>query len=93
MYASLKSIGAYAPSRILSNSDLEKMVDTSDEWIEKRTGIKERRIAASDEATSDLGVKAALIAIERAGISNEEIDLIIAQRSLQIIYVCLQRRV
>lgn len=77
MYASLKSIGAYAPSRILSNADLEKMVDTSDEWIEKRTGIKERRIAAEDEATSDLGVKAALIAISRAGIVKEDIDLII----------------
>lgn len=77
MYASLKSIGAYAPSRILSNADLEKMVDTSDEWIEKRTGIKERRIAAEDEATSDLGVKAAEVAIKRAGISKEEIDLII----------------
>ena len=77
MYASLKSIGAYAPSRILSNLDLEKMVDTSDEWIEKRTGIKERRIASSDEATSDLGVKAALKAIERAKIDKSEIDLII----------------
>lgn len=77
MYASLKSIGAYAPSRILSNADLEKMVETSDEWIEKRTGIKERRIAAEDESTSDLGVKAAEVAIFRAGISKEEIDLII----------------
>ncbi len=77
MYASLKSIGAYAPSRILSNADLEKMVETSDEWIEKRTGIKERRIASADESTSDLGVKAAEVAITRAGIENKEIDLII----------------
>ena len=77
MYASLKSIGAYAPSRILSNADLEKMVETSDEWIEKRTGIKERRIASDDESTSDLGVKAAEVAITRAGIEKEEIDLII----------------
>lgn len=77
MYASLKSIGAYVPSRILSNADLEKMVDTSDEWIEKRTGIKQRRIASAQEATSDLGVKAAEKAIERAGIAKEEIDLII----------------
>jgi len=77
VYASLKSIGAYAPSRILSNADLEKMVDTSDEWIEKRTGIKQRRIASEQEATSDLGVKAAEKAIERAGIAKEEIDLII----------------
>ncbi|DAB36387.1 MAG TPA: 3-oxoacyl-ACP synthase [Sulfurospirillum cavolei] len=77
MYASLKSIGAYVPSHILSNTDLEKMVDTSDEWIEKRTGIKQRRIASAQEATSDLGVKAAEKAIERAGIAKEEIDLII----------------
>lgn len=77
MYASLKSIGAYAPSRILSNADLEKMVETSDEWIEKRTGIKERRIASADESTSDLGVKAAEVAINRAGIEKKEIDLII----------------
>ncbi len=77
MYASLKSIGGYAPSHILTNHDLEKMVDTSDEWIQKRTGIQERRIAAADEATSDLGVKAALVAIDRAGIAKEEIDLII----------------
>jgi len=77
VYASLKSIGAYAPSRILSNLDLEKMVDTSDEWIEKRTGIKERRIASDEEATSDLGVKAAQIAIERSGLTTEDIDLVI----------------
>lgn len=77
MYASLKSIGAYVPSRILSNADLEKMVDTSDEWIEKRTGIKERRIASAEESTSDLGTKAAEIAIARSGIAKEEIDLII----------------
>ena len=73
----MKSIGSYAPTHILTNADLEKMVDTSDEWIEKRTGIKERRIAAEDEATSDLGVKAAIVAIERAGIAKDEIDLII----------------
>jgi 3-oxoacyl-[acyl-carrier-protein] synthase-3 len=77
VYASLKSIGAYVPSRILSNADLEKMVDTSDEWIEKRTGIKERRIASAEESTSDLGAKAAEIAIARSGIAKEEIDLII----------------
>ncbi|KFL34129.1 MULTISPECIES: beta-ketoacyl-ACP synthase III [unclassified Sulfurospirillum] len=88
MYASLKSIGGYAPSRILSNSDLEKMVETSDEWIEKRTGIKERRIAADDESTSDLGVKAALKAIERAGIEKDEIDLIICA-TLSPDYLCM----
>ncbi len=77
VYASMRSIGAYAPSRILSNSDLEKMVDTTDEWIVKRTGIKERRIAANDEYTSDMGVKAALQAIERSGLSANDIDLVI----------------
>jgi 3-oxoacyl-[acyl-carrier-protein] synthase-3 len=88
VYASLKSIGGYAPSRILSNLDLEKMVETSDEWIEKRTGIKERRIASAEEATSDLGVKAAEKAIERAGISKEEIDLIICA-TLSPDYFCM----
>ncbi|DAB32210.1 MAG TPA: 3-oxoacyl-ACP synthase, partial [Sulfurospirillum sp. UBA11407] len=77
MYAALKSIGSYVPSRVLSNFDLEKMVDTNNEWIVKRTGIKERRIASEDEATSDLGYKAALKAIARADIDKNEIDLII----------------
>lgn len=88
MYASLRSIGAYAPARVLSNADLEKMVDTSDEWIEKRTGIKERRIAAADETTSDLGVKAAEKAIERACIAKEDIDLIICA-TLSPDYLCM----
>jgi len=77
LYASFKSIGAYIPKKILTNQDLEKMVDTSDEWISKRTGIKERHIADSDEVTSDLGVKAAEIAIQRAGINKTEIDALI----------------
>jgi len=76
-YAALRSIGAYAPKKILSNSDLAEMVDTSDEWISKRTGIKERHIAAKDEATSDMGVKAATKAIQRSGIDKEDIDMII----------------
>lgn len=88
MYASLKSIGGYAPEKILSNADLEKMVDTTSEWIEKRTGIKERRIASNEQATSDLGVKAALIAIERAGIDKSEIDLIICA-TLSPDYFCM----
>ena len=77
VYASFSSIGAYAPQKILSNSDLETMVDTTDEWITKRTGIKERRIAADDEYTSDMGAKAAELAIERADINREDIDLVI----------------
>lgn len=74
--ASMLSIGAYAPTKVLTNADLEKMVDTSDEWIVRRTGIKERHIA-ENEVTSELGEKAALKAISRAGISKDEIDAII----------------
>ncbi|SFV60393.1 3-oxoacyl-[acyl-carrier-protein] synthase, KASIII [hydrothermal vent metagenome] len=77
IYASFRSIGAYVPERILSNADLEKMVDTTDEWIVKRTGIKERHIAAQNEVTSDMGAKAAQLAIDRADIGKEEIDLVL----------------
>lgn len=74
--ASMLSIGAYAPPKILTNKDLEKLVDTSDEWILKRTGIKERRIA-ENEVTSELGAKAAEQAILRAEIDKDKIDAII----------------
>ncbi|BCD59736.1 MULTISPECIES: beta-ketoacyl-ACP synthase III [unclassified Nitratiruptor] len=77
MYAALKSIGAYVPKNILTNQDLEKMVETSDEWITKRTGIKTRHIADKKESTSDLGVQAAKLAIERAGIDKNDLDMII----------------
>jgi 3-oxoacyl-[acyl-carrier-protein] synthase-3 len=77
MYAAFRSIGAYVPERILSNEDLTKMVDTTDEWITKRTGIKERRIAAKNETTSDMAVKAAEKAIERSGLKKSEIDMIV----------------
>jgi 3-oxoacyl-[acyl-carrier-protein] synthase-3 len=73
----ITGVGSYVPGRVLSNADLEKMVDTSDEWITSRTGIKERRIAGPEEFTSDLATKAALQAIQRAGITPEQIDLII----------------
>ena len=76
-YAALRSIGAYAPKNILTNEDLSKMVDTTDDWITKRTGIKERRIADKDEHTSDIGFKAGKLAIERSGIAKEDIDMII----------------
>ncbi|MGD9970533.1 MAG: beta-ketoacyl-ACP synthase III [Sulfuricurvum sp.] len=76
-YAAFRSIGAYVPSKVLSNSDLEKMVETSDEWITKRTGIKERHIAAENETTSDMGTNAAKIAIERSGIKLDDIDMLI----------------
>src|ERR1043165_9368446 len=74
---SIAGVGSYVPTRILTNADLEKMVSTSDEWITTRTGIKERHIAAKDEFTSDLGAKAALRAMARAGVTAEELDLII----------------
>lgn len=69
--------GSYVPERRLTNSDLEKMVDTSHEWIIARTGIEERRIAAPGEKTSDMATKAALRAMEAAGVTADDIDLII----------------
>ena len=74
---SIISVGSYVPEKIITNADLEKMVDTSDEWITSRTGIKERRIAAETEYTSDMAAKAALLAMERGNITADQIDLII----------------
>lgn len=70
-------LGKYLPEKRLTNKDLEKIVDTTDEWITERTGIKERRIARENEATSDMAVNAAGMAIENAGLKPEDIDLII----------------
>ncbi|MFD1426596.1 beta-ketoacyl-ACP synthase III [Kroppenstedtia sanguinis] len=69
--------GAYLPEKVLTNADLEKMVDTNDEWIVSRTGIRERRIAADDQASSDLAVEAGRRALESAGIEAKDLDLII----------------
>ncbi len=69
--------GSYLPERILTNADLEKMVETSDDWITTRTGIRERRIAAEDEATSDLAAKAAERAMEQAGVEAADLELLI----------------
>jgi 3-oxoacyl-[acyl-carrier-protein] synthase-3 len=74
---SITGVGSYVPEKILTNADLEKMVETSDEWITSRTGIKERRIAAANEATSDLATQAALRAMKMAGVTAEQIDLVI----------------
>ena len=74
--ASLISIAAYAPPKILTNFDLEKMVETNDEWIVKRTGISQRRIAQGED-TSELGTKAAQIALERANLTTKDIDAVI----------------
>ncbi len=76
-FAKIAGTGSYLPERILTNAELESMVDTTDEWIVARTGIKERHIAAEGEFTSDLASQAARNAIESAGINSAEIDLII----------------
>ena len=74
---SITGLGTYVPDRVLGNDELSELVDTSDEWIMERTGIKERRIAAPDQAMTDLALPAARIALERAGVTPEELDLII----------------
>lgn len=74
---SVTGVGSYVPARVLSNADLEKLVETSDEWIVTRTGIRERRLAAEDEFTSDMAALAAHKAMQMAGVTAEQIDLII----------------
>jgi len=74
---SIVGVGSYVPEKILTNHDLEKMVETSDEWITTRTGIKERRIAGEKEYTSDMAARAAERAMKMAGVKGEDIDLII----------------
>jgi 3-oxoacyl-[acyl-carrier-protein] synthase-3 len=88
MYATFKSIGAYIPSNIRTNQWFCDRMDTSDEWIIKRTGIKQRRIADSEEQTSDLGVKAAEQAIERSKIAKEDIDLVVCA-TISPDYMCM----
>jgi len=80
-YAKITGTGLYLPERIMTNAELEKMVDTSDEWIKSRTGIEKRHIAAEDETTCDLAQQASLNAIASAGISRDEIDMIIVATS------------
>ncbi len=76
-YASLKSIAMHVPSERVKNAEFQQFLDTSDEWIEKRTGIKERRFASNEEKSSDLGVIAAKQAIERAHLTPQDIDLVV----------------
>jgi len=76
-YSRIAGTGSYLPEKILTNHDLEKMVDTSDEWITARTGIKERHIVAEGETTTDLAYEASIKAMEMAGVSKDEIDLIV----------------
>ena len=73
----ITGVGSYVPERVLTNADLEKIVDTTDEWITSRTGIKERRMAAEGEHTSTMAVKAARRALEQAGLDAADLDLII----------------
>jgi 3-oxoacyl-[acyl-carrier-protein] synthase-3 len=74
---SITGLGTYTPDRVVTNDELAALVDTSDEWITERTGIKERRIAAPEQAMTDLALPAARIALERAGVKSTELDLII----------------
>ena len=77
MYSRIVGTGKYLPERILTNADLERMVDTTDEWIKSRTGIEHRHIAADNEFTSDLAYKAGLAALESAGMTPSDIDLVL----------------
>ncbi|MDI9250333.1 beta-ketoacyl-ACP synthase III [Stenotrophomonas sp. RS-48] len=77
IYSRIAGTGSYLPEKVLTNADLEKMVETSDEWIQTRTGIRERHIAAEGETTSDLGYQAALRALEAAGIDASQLDMIV----------------
>src|ERR1700682_3441350 len=76
MYARIAGTGSYLPKKILTNAELEVLVDTSDEWIRTRTGIEQRHVAAEDETTTDLAEHASRRAIEDAGVSAADIDLI-----------------
>ncbi|TCL38256.1 3-oxoacyl-[acyl-carrier-protein] synthase-3 [Anaerospora hongkongensis] len=76
-YAGIIGIGSYVPEKVITNADLEKTIDTSDSWIVERTGIRERRVVAEGQATSDLATIAAERALADAGVSAEELDLII----------------
>ena len=80
-YSRIIGTGSYLPDKVLTNRDLEKIVDTSDEWIVSRTGIRERHVAADEQMTSDLALKASERAIAAAGIDRHEIDLIIVATS------------
>jgi 3-oxoacyl-[acyl-carrier-protein] synthase-3 len=81
MYSRIVGTGSYLPERILTNRELEGLVDTSDAWIRERTGIEERRIAAPEETCGDMAVQAALRAIEAAGVASDTIDLMVLATS------------
>jgi 3-oxoacyl-[acyl-carrier-protein] synthase-3 len=77
IYPTISGCGMYVPEKVLTNADLEKIVDTSDEWITQRTGIKQRRIAGEGETSSSMGIAAGRRALESAGLTPEDIDLVI----------------
>lgn len=77
MYSRIAGTGSYLPDKILTNADLERLVDTSDEWIRSRTGIERRHVAAPDQTTSDMAEHAARRALEAAGVSAQDVDLIL----------------
>ncbi|MBS0623757.1 MAG: ketoacyl-ACP synthase III [Verrucomicrobia bacterium] len=79
--ARITGLGSYLPERVLTNQDLEKIVETSDEWIFSRTGMKERRLAAENEYTSDMGAKAAFAALKDANLKSEEVGMILVATS------------
>ncbi len=80
-YAAITSVASWLPERRLTNADLERMVDTSDEWIRTRTGISERRVADDADATSDLAARAGALALERAGVAPGDVDMLIVATS------------
>jgi 3-oxoacyl-[acyl-carrier-protein] synthase-3 len=82
----VRGTGFYLPEKVLTNFDLEKMVDTSDEWIVQRTGIKTRRIASEEQTTSDLALEAARMALDEANLQAEDIDGVIVPLLLQICF-------
>ena len=87
-YASICSIGAYVPNKVMTNSDFESIIETTDEWISSRTGIKTRYIADKDEATSDLAARACEQAIQRAGINPCDVDMLICA-TITPDYLCM----
>ena len=77
MYSKIIGTGSYLPANVVTNADLEKVMDTTDQWIRDRTGISERRVAAADETSADMGVIAAQRAMQAAGVDASEIGLIV----------------
>ena len=87
----ITGLGFEVPEKVVLNADLEKIMDTSDEWIQSRSGIKERRWASEDIATSDLALGASKKAMEMAGVSPEDIDLVIVGTFLRLFFPRCQR--